>query len=417
MHKIIKALCLMGLATIVVDVSGYQPTNAQATDGGMNFSVTAVQPDNQIDKAQTYFDLRMSPGQKQELHVRMTNSTDHEITVEVQLNSATTNDNGVIDYSWNLEKATAAAKENNKNKSNAAIDVKKIGYDSTLNYLISDIATGEKEVKLPAKSDTIYKINLKMPKESFDGQILGGIRFNEKITEKQSADDGSGMQIQNRYAYVLGLSLKETNEKVTPDMKIVKNKIKPASVSGYNAVVINLQNSKMVMLRDLAIDAKIYKKNSKKVLHEATDSGLKMAPNSNFNYAVDWGNKPLEAGTYLVKVNAENRATTDETKEMNRKWNFEEEFTITKADAKQVNEQATELEKAPIQWWVFVLVVMLLIGVLAVGGYFVKLYFDKKKEEERLKKAKLVKARKKKKQLSKQIAEKNKETTEEQVKK
>lgn len=44
--------------------------------------MTAVIPENQIDKNQTYFDLKMQPGQKQTIQVQMKNDTNKEVVVE-----------------------------------------------------------------------------------------------------------------------------------------------------------------------------------------------------------------------------------------------------------------------------------------------------------------------------------------------
>lgn len=65
----------------------------------MKFAVTAVIPENQIDKSQTYFDLKMQPGQKQTIQVQMKNDTNKEVVVESFANTAITNSNGITDYS------------------------------------------------------------------------------------------------------------------------------------------------------------------------------------------------------------------------------------------------------------------------------------------------------------------------------
>lgn len=128
-----------------------------------------------------------------------------------------------------------------------------------------------------------------------------------------------------------------------------------------------------------------------------------MAPNSNFNYAVDWENQPLKAGQYLLKLHAKNQATTDETKEMNQEWNFSEEFRITTDEAKKINEKAVELVKEPISWWIYGLIGLVLFLLLLLIISLIKRYRAKKKKEARRR------AMKKKKQnaLKKQQKRKN----------
>ena len=70
----------------------------------INFSVNTVIPDNQIDKAKTYFNLNMSPNQQQDITTTLKNDTKKDVTINVAVNSAKTNANGVIDYGKNKHK-------------------------------------------------------------------------------------------------------------------------------------------------------------------------------------------------------------------------------------------------------------------------------------------------------------------------
>ena len=55
------------------------------------------------------------------------------------VNTGITNDNGVVEYSQNLEEALAAAK-NNKDTKNLMIDLKNVTFDKTLKYPLSTFA-------------------------------------------------------------------------------------------------------------------------------------------------------------------------------------------------------------------------------------------------------------------------------------
>lgn len=45
----------------------------------LNFGIKAILPDNQIDKASSFFDLRMKPSEEQTVEVEVTNVIDKEI--------------------------------------------------------------------------------------------------------------------------------------------------------------------------------------------------------------------------------------------------------------------------------------------------------------------------------------------------
>ncbi len=311
----------------------------------MKFAVTAVIPENQVDKNQTYFDLKMEPGQKQTLQVQMKNDTDKEVEVETYANTAITNNNGITDYS--------------------VVDPK---FDSTLKTPFSKIAKVQKETKIPAKSTVVLNVNIEMPTESYDGVILGGLYFKEKEDENDK-NKSEGVQIKNKYAYAIGVVLRETDAEVKPDMKL--NEVKPDQVNARNVVTANLQNIKPAMLKNLSVDAKVYKETGKDVLHETKKENLRMAPNSNFDYAISWDNKALESGTYRLEMKA-----TDG----DQKWEWTKKFTIEGKEAKKLNDTAVEAKKDYTLYYIIgggLLLIVLLVLVFWLGRR------TKKKEDEK----------------------------------
>lgn len=276
----------------------------------MNFSVQAVIPENQMDKSKSYFDLKMIPDQSQDLSISMKNDTDKDVTVEVAINTATTNDNGIADYSGT-----------NKEQ------------DSTLKYNLKDFIEVDKEVTIPAKTEKTITAHLKMPADSFDGALLGGFTFIEKESA-ESKEEKEGTQVINKYAYTIGIQLQETDTIIEPEL--VLNNVEPAQVNFRNVIQANIQNKEAAIIKDLTVDGKIYKKNSKNVLYEAKRTGLRIAPNSNFNYGISLNNEEFKPGTYVFKGIA-----TSEDKE----WKFEKEFTIKGDVAKKLNSEAVELDK------------------------------------------------------------------------
>lgn len=75
-------LSLLFIIPLLVTCSNF--TEAQAAEGDVGYSVQAHIPANQIDKRQTYFDLKMQPKQKQTVNIDVMNSSNEEIQVERQ---------------------------------------------------------------------------------------------------------------------------------------------------------------------------------------------------------------------------------------------------------------------------------------------------------------------------------------------
>lgn len=119
---------LMTAMAIVMLIVLSKPVEAET---GMPISVNAVLPENQFNKQVSYFYLKMEPGDEQEIELKLGNSSNEDQKVEVTLTPAITNDNGIIVY---------------------PDDVKKV--DSSLVHPFTSIATTDKDVTVPANSET-----------------------------------------------------------------------------------------------------------------------------------------------------------------------------------------------------------------------------------------------------------------------
>lgn len=276
----------------------------------MNFSVQAVIPENQIDMSQSYFDLKMQPDQSQELKVNLCNHTEKELTIRVVPNAATTNQNGIVEYNNQITER-----------------------DDSLKTSFKDIATTEEFVTIPAKSNKQLIVHLKMQKDAFKGVMLGGLYFTERASEEKDTD-AKQAQVVNQYAYVIGVKLTESEEAVTPELNL--KSVKATQINYRNAFTANIQNTKPAIVKELAIDGAIYKRGSNKAIYSASRKGLKMAPNSNFDYVIGLGDKPFKPGKYTFKATAKSEG---------KQWQFEKNFEIEGKVAQKLNENSVSISK------------------------------------------------------------------------
>lgn len=273
----------------------------------IEFSVKAILPDNQRSKEISYYDLRVMPGETQTLNVELTNDTAEDIIVYASANTAITNDNGIVDYSYS--------------------DAKK---DSSAVFTFNEIASIPKEIVLPKKSNKIVECVINIPKASFDGYVLGGLYFEQK--EKKEAKSEGALAVGNRFSYVVGVLLSETDMEVRPELAL--NEVKVTQLNGNNAVIMNIQNKKAAMIKKLQVDAKLYYEDETKPRYENHQKSLTMAPNTNFNYKIDLKDQPFVAGNYIVKIKV-----NDGYKD----WSWERKFEIKEKEAKKYNATATNL--------------------------------------------------------------------------
>lgn len=297
---------LLLLATVGLTLFGGQ--NALADD--MNYSVKADIPENQIGENLSYFDLKMAPGAEQDITVTVSNRSDKKETIDLEVNNAMTNQNGVIDYSQHGKKT-----------------------DESLKYPVEKLITNnQQKVEFSPGETKKVSFHLKMPKEKIVGTILGGIHISKESEAKKSKKQS--VTIENLYSYVLGLQIREDMETVKPVMNL--KDVKPTLVNYRTAVAANLQNSTPTILRKVSVDAKVYKKNSQDVLHTTKKENMNVAPNTNFDFPINWDNEPLQPGTYTLKMHVDSDSG---------EWDFTKDFTIKGKEVKKLNDEAVELKK------------------------------------------------------------------------
>lgn len=300
-------LFLLALVSGIVLFMGNNTVQARS----MDYSVKTIIPDNQIDKKKTYFDLKMSPGQQQIISLELENSGDQNITIQIGINTATTNRNGVINYGESTESK-----------------------DSSLVYNISELIKGEKEVVLSPKEKKLVNYTVTMPEKSFDGILLGGFYIHKKPT-KEDQESEKNVQIKNDYSYIVGVKLTETDVKIEPELKL--NDITPGLQNYRTVVNATIQNISPTIISEMVVEASIRKKGSDKILHKSEKSNQSMAPNSSYQFPISWNNQELKPGMYNLVLKAIDGG--------NNEWKFSKDFEI-KADVKELNKEAIELEKS-----------------------------------------------------------------------
>ncbi|MFJ6268306.1 DUF916 and DUF3324 domain-containing protein [Lysinibacillus xylanilyticus] len=313
-----------------------------ASASKFNFGVYTVIPDNQIDKKKSYFNLKMEPNQKQTLTIQLKNDTEEDVVIEPIIHSATTNINGVVEYG-----PTSAER------------------DSSLPYEIGDLIQTEKEITIPAKGSKDLQLNVTMPEEEFDGILAGGITLEEKkTTSKNTEETTKGVSIENKYAYVVGITLQETDEIVKQDLQL--HDIKAGQVNARNVINATLQNPTATYLNRFEVDAEVTKKGKTEVLYKSEKQDMQMAPNSNFEYPISLNGEKFKSGTYTLQVKA---------KSSEESWEFEKDFTIKGEEVKQFNATDVSIEGPN---YIAYLVGLL---ILLVAGLLLFIFYSKKKQK------------------------------------
>ncbi|NKC68530.1 DUF916 and DUF3324 domain-containing protein [Vagococcus fluvialis] len=320
------------------------------------YGVSLNFPENQVNKKLNYFNLKMSPAQKQSVEMEVINTSNKDIEIDVRILSGMTNINGVIDY---LEES------------------KDFKYDETLKYPFTDIAKlKNNNYQIEANSSIRIPINIEMPTEKISGTILGGVEIVEKKPEETDITN-KGMAVVNKFRYLVAFKLSMSDEVVEPKLKL--NEVKASQIAFRNVIKANIQNTEMTIINDVQVDAKVTKKGSDKVLYSYKMKDMQIAPNSNFDLPIRLENQPFRAGTYILYLNVASRG--------GYKWAFKKEFIITSDEADKFNEMsAIELDKE--NSLLLYIIVSALILVAIVFFILIKRKRKNKKRKRRKKKRK-----------------------------
>ncbi|USF97090.1 DUF916 and DUF3324 domain-containing protein [Latilactobacillus sakei] len=296
----------------------------------VTYSVAPIYPENQTDKNLGYYDLRVKPGQKEEVSVVVQNTGKKDLEVDVAPNTAITNQNGVINYSQSDPK-----------------------YDKTLKYPFTKLMSPAQRLKVPAESSRTATFTLNAPKATFEGTILGGFYVSQVKQDQveQALDHKKGTSLTNRYSYILGVKLTQSDQALKPHLRL--NRIKPGLLNGHTAILSNIQNTQANSVGEMQVDAKIRRAGQRKVLYHSKQTDLQMAPNSNFDYGIDLKNQPLKAGRYNIKIKVNSNKG---------QWLLSKDFEITQKEARKYNGKAVELPQS--NWWLYVIIGVMVLLIL-----------------------------------------------------
>ncbi|WP_429960162.1 DUF916 and DUF3324 domain-containing protein [Enterococcus sp. AZ012] len=305
-----KNRLLMGIVFLLLffsSVCGLHEVHAEE-NMSPNFTVNANLPENQLENITGYFHVALTPGQDQHLTVDITNTTNEVITVIPSLATATTNSNGVISY-----KETGDA-----NDESLLIDFKVISRLSDTEIVLDSFET---------KTVTIF---VEIPEPAIEGQLLGGVSFEEKHSEQ---NEESSAMVVNRFSYNVAVMIEIGDE--MPENELQLNEVFADQRSGFNYIEAKLQNTAERMISSLAVEATISRFGEETPMYISNRTGLKMAPNSNFNYGIDLQQTPIQPGEYTIHLMIE----ADD-----KIYEFEKAFMVTSEEANHLNESAVLVE-------------------------------------------------------------------------
>ncbi|WP_348921581.1 DUF916 and DUF3324 domain-containing protein [Enterococcus rotai] len=315
------------------------PAKSWAEDSSnLGYTVSAVLNGKQIDPEKSYFYIQTTPGEEQQLKVKVKSTQKEPIKVKIYTTNAFTGENGTIEYT----------------------EDKRL-LDTTLLQPISAIVKTETPtvtVENYEEKDVLFKLT--PPEENYKGVKMGALVFEKDDSESEE-------QVSSKFAYRVGLITSETGEDYKDSKTLNILDAKSALKRGKKMILATLQNPEPKILSNLEMLAEVREKGQDTVLKKKQVESYMLAPNSQFDFEMDWGTSLVKAGTYILTINANNGYS---------EWSFEKEFVITSDQAKKMNEESSFKIITPI--WIKGAAI---IGVILIGIITLFLLLRRKKME------------------------------------
>jgi len=234
---------------------------------------------------------------------------------------------------------------------------------------MEDIIAPIGEVVVPAEGQVSVFLDIQMPVDSFEGLLAGGITFMEVEEEdgdvEGSESESAGFGIQNRFAFVMAIVLRNEITAIDPELNL--GNVEAHQQNRRNQIRANLQNATPVFVNQLALEAIVTGAGSDEVLFEISREGMQMAPNSNMNFPIPLDGVPFESGDFTLHLTASS---------FDHEWEFTQDFTIEAEVAETFNAtdvlQRDAYEPASNTLWYIIGGAILLVGTNAVTFYYRK---------------------------------------------
>ncbi|MEQ6207872.1 DUF916 and DUF3324 domain-containing protein [Enterococcus mundtii] len=338
-----------GLVLFMVFVSLLAPMRVGAEEGTLNFYVTPEFSDNQKAGNERYFQLTLPPDATEKLTLKLQNANAEAKKIKITPHTAYTNVMGVVEYGQDAEQA-----------------------DPTLKHPLDELIEQPEIIELAGNETKTVTLDLKMPKEAFEGFLAGGLRIEEvKEDTTEETSDEEGVAIQNEFAYIIGVVVSNKQDAVQPDLDLLD--VFADQLNYRNVISANLQNFTPTFVNRLEVEATVQKVGDEEILYQASQEQMQMAPNSNFNFPISLEGDRFRSGEYLLKMTA--RSGENE-------WEWERKFTIEADEARALNQQDVTIDTS-INWWLVAAVILILFLLLIIVWLLIKKQRAKNKEDQR----------------------------------
>lgn len=297
-----------------------------------NYSVTPHFGATQKKNTTNFYDMTLPPDGSDTFSLDLINQSETTQEFQVNVNTATTNNNMIVDYT----------KTQFKKDSSMKLELSKL------------VKADAKEITLSGKQKKTITFQIKTPKQAFDGILLGSVVVRPVRSER------TNNEIQNVFMHTIAIRVNENEVKVSPDLK--GGAVRLGQENLHNNVKMTIRNPQSKLMTQVQGTFYITKQGSNKKLVEVQKNNLSIAPNSQFEVPIELKDH-FKAGRYEYTVLLKNSEGA---------WRFKKDFTIKKAEAEEYNKSSIDQPSHSKRNWVVGALLLVIAILLAFIFYLVR---------------------------------------------
>ena len=282
------------LLTVVLGLFLVGNSAVSANDTDSKFDVSVVKSDKMRgDTSRSWYDLKLTPGEKTTLTLNVTNRDTKSETFDVLTTQAETGHNMVMTAENPISKVQSSV-------------------ISSLQLGSNILTTPNDTLTIPAGETKQVNVQVRMPSSRINGSWLGGIHLQKHVDSSSRAANG----YTNRFNYLVYVQLSNTDDVTKADLSL--KGITYKKQNGTGQVNIKLQNDKAGFVSDANSKVLIHQKGQSENVVNVSQNSQSIANGSIFTYQLS--TNALKAGkTYVADI-------TIHDNKNNLTWHWTQEF-------------------------------------------------------------------------------------------
>lgn len=307
------------------------PVCAKVEDEKETFVLYPIYPKTQRANTMGYYNIKISPGEQQELTVAVKNLSKQEIRISVAALDPATGKDGMIDYS----------------RTGPANASRQHAFSSLAHVLPEPMA-------IPPNAEVDIVTTLQIPDSPFEGCVLGSLLFTQEPDDADASTPSS-----YRYASIVPVLLSEEAELPPPNFELETVAFSaPEEGAKTRRLSIPVHNTVSTLATGVQVQVTVTQDAETVPCAEATFMDVEMAPNTIFPLEIALPDDGAIPEVYKVSV---------QILYQEKEWNLQKELLLPANTQALSSASEAEQEKRSFPTWGRVSIVIVLLTLLIFG--------------------------------------------------